>query len=98
MNEPHDTCDTGFSPAKEPQTLADFTIINLERALTESREREQAMDRLLQARMVEMGAELAAMREAIREAHAALANVSPVFGRTPAQDATLAKLQPFITT
>jgi hypothetical protein len=38
-----------------------------------------------------------AMREAIREAHDALANVSTTFGRTPAQDVALAKLQPFIT-
>lgn len=41
--------------------------------------------------------ENAAMREAIKEAYEALANVSPIFGRTPAQDAALAKLQPFIT-
>lgn len=37
-----------------------------------------------------------AMREAIKEAHKSLFYVSPVFGRTPAQDAALAKLQPFI--
>lgn len=36
------------------------------------------------------------MREAIREAYASLANVSTAFGRTPAQDAALAKLQPFL--
>lgn len=41
-------------------------------------------------------AENEAMREAINAAHAALTNVSPVFGRTPAQDAALAKLQPFL--
>lgn len=38
----------------------------------------------------------AAMREAIRVAHDALANVSTTFGRTPAQDAALSKLQPFL--
>ncbi len=41
-------------------------------------------------------AETAAMREAIREAYDALANVSTTFGRTPAQDAALTKLQPFL--
>jgi len=40
--------------------------------------------------------ENAAMREAIREAYDALANVSTTFGRTPAQDAALTKLQPFL--
>lgn len=41
-------------------------------------------------------AEIEAMRVAIKEAHDALANVSTTFGRTPAQDAALSKLQPFL--
>jgi hypothetical protein len=53
--------------------------------------------RALAAEVGQLERENAAMREAIREAHDALANVSTTFGRTPAQDAALAKLQPFIT-
>ena len=49
------------------------------------------------AGMVDPAAEIQVMREAIREAYKSLAYVSPTFGRTPAQDAALAKLQPFIT-
>ena len=41
-------------------------------------------------------AENEAMRDVIKAAHKSLFYVSPVFGRTPAQDAVLVKLQPFL--
>jgi len=41
-------------------------------------------------------AENEAMHEVIKASYKSLAYVSPTFGRTPAQDAALAKLQPFI--
>jgi len=48
------------------------------------------------AGVADPAAEMQAMREAIKEAHDALANVSTTFGRTPAQDAALTKLQTFL--
>lgn len=48
------------------------------------------------AGMADPAAEIQAMRDVIKAAHKSLFYVSPVFGRTPAQDAALAKLQPFI--
>lgn len=50
----------------------------------------------LERELIEAKAENEAMREAINAAYKSLAYVSPTFGRTPAQDAALAKLQPFI--
>lgn len=49
-----------------------------------------------QAAQEDVESKNSAMREAIKEAYDSLANVSTTFGRTPAQDAALAKLQPFI--